>query len=298
MNLSTSITEYLEFRYDLAAKTQRIYRDHLTRLQTELADPELATITPQMLARYMGKLRRADGTEYAPGYKHQLYRTLHSFFNHAVKSEWLTRNPLASVPKPPNPTGPKPRMTIDQIKRLIEAIESTRGRRCVPRNRAIILTMIDTGLRRNECASLELTQLDFDAATARVYDRKTGQYRYIPISSYCIEAIKQYLPHRHPAKPTNRLFLTATGGPMNPDNINSIIDAIRKRLDFPLHPHLLRHTFANLYLRKGDLLYLQKILGHSDIRTTAAFYTAPEFDEIQAQYNQASPLTQINSPSK
>jgi integrase/recombinase XerC len=295
ISLSQAIDDYLEFRYDLAPKTRKIYREHLARMSTTLDNPDVHAITPHQIAKFMGSLVKQNGGEYKPGYKHQAYRTLQAFFNHAIKVRWIERdrNPIENVAKPSNPTGPKPRMTIDQLKRLINTVDATRGHRCVERNRAILVTMIDTGLRRNEVTGLELNQIDFEAASARVFDHKTNQYRFIPLSAYCLEAITDYLPHRQAAAPTNRLFLTATGEEMDPENINSIIKALKPRLDFPIHPHLLRHTFANLYLRKGDIRYLQVILGHSDIRTTAAFYTAPEFDEIQAQYNLASPSAQL-----
>ena len=96
-------------------------------------------------------------------------------------------------------------------------------------------------------------------------------------------------------KPTNRLFLSATGYAIQPDAINSVIKRLQARLNFPLWPHLLRHTFANMYLKQGDLRRLQLILGHSDIRTTAQFYTAPEFSDIQKEHSLASPLAQISS---
>jgi hypothetical protein len=61
-----------------------------------------------------------------------------------------------------------------------------------------------------------------------------------------------------------------------------------------LYPHLLRHTFANLYLcSEGDLRSLQLILGHADMRTTAMIYTAPDTRDLQAKQRLHSPLSQI-----
>ena len=150
MYLSTAITDYLEFRYDLAAKTRHIYHGHLARLLDDIGDQPLASITPLALARFMGRLRRANGQPYAPGYLHQIYRTLHTFFNHARTMGWLDANPMAAVPAPPLPRGQKPRLPLPRIEELITAVKNTRGGRCNDRNLAIILLMVDSGLRRAE----------------------------------------------------------------------------------------------------------------------------------------------------
>jgi len=297
MELSTAITEYLEFRYDLAAKTRQIYAGHLDRLTTFLQDPPLDSITPQHLARFMGQLRRADGRAYSPGYLHQIWRALHVFFAHATKMQWLPSNTMAIVPAPPLPRGQKPRLTMAQIEELVTAIRTTRGGRCNHRNLAIILLMVDSGLRRAEAVELDRHQVDMDTATVRIYDPKTYQWRFVPLGQHTVEAIRAYLPQRCPAAPTDRLFLSAAGQPMEPDAINSVIKRLQARLDFPLWPHLLRHTFANLYLKRGDLRRLQLILGHSSIRTTAEFYTAPEFEDIQQEHKHASPMAQMRGES-
>lgn len=61
-----------------------------------------------------------------------------------------------------------------------------------------------------------------------------------------------------------------------------------------LYPHLLRHTFANLYLGSdGDLRSLQLILGHADVQTTAMIYTDPNIRDLQSKHHRHSPWSQI-----
>jgi hypothetical protein len=64
-----------------------------------------------------------------------------------------------------------------------------------------------------------------------------------------------------------------------------------------LRCHLLRHTFANMYIAAGgSLRKLQKILGHSSVVTTAKIYTDPAMSELQDEHARVSPMAQ--RPSK
>lgn len=108
-----------------------------------------------------------------------------------------------------------------------------------------------------------------------------------------IKAIKTYLNKRSALASTAKgLFLTAKGARKGEDLSRKAIEELMKRLQrkagFPLYAHLLRHTFANHYIRVGKLKKLSKIIGHSRIDTTARFYTDPEFPDIQAEHQVAA----------
>jgi len=244
------------------------------------------------MARFMGGLIRQDGREMSNGYKHQIYRSLNAFFRQAITLGWMATNPLDPIKPPPLDSGPKPRLQLEQIEQLLTAVSRTR---CRHRNMALILLLLDSGLRRTEAAEIEIHYLDLAGQLVRVYNRKTYQWRFVPLGPLTVAAIERYLPERSPARPTNRLFLTEHGAELSPGAVSLLLQRLQRTVNFPLHPHLLRHTFANYYLAKGDLRTLQLILGHSDVRTTAMLYTLPDMALIRSKHQQASPLAQLTA---
>lgn len=291
-NISYNIARrfYSKHCYALSPKTKKIYHDHLDRFGLFIGDSPLTQITHHDVADFMDSLRRSDGTCYAPGYLSQIFRTIYTFFEYCLLEGWINKNPMARVPRPRQSNGPKPRLKLDQVKQLLEAATKTD----LPgRNIIIILLMVDSGLRLNEVANLQMDDIDLDLKSVIVYSEKTLTRREVPINDETIEAIKAYTAGRS----SGPLLLSRDNSPMTKNAVAMQIKRLKRKLNFRLYPHLLRHTFANLYNRKGDIRKLQKILGHSDIRTTARFYSDPDFDVIQAEHRAVSPLAQLKDIS-
>lgn len=289
--LSSTTTEYLNYCYPLAERTKFLYRQHLNRLTVYLNDPPLSEITESKLVEFMANLRSVTGQPYSANYQSQIWRTLHTFFVFCHKRKFLPCNLMADVPRPRPSNGPKPRLKIHQVKQLIESTKKTALPR---RNLAIVLLMVDSGLRLNEVVSLQVHDFDPDTKSLWVTSAKTNKRREVPLKKETIEAIQACLGDRQ----AGPMFLTRSGDPITKEAITLVMRRLQKKLKFPLHAHLLRHTFGNLYNKKGDLRKLQKIMGHSDVRTTAMFYTDPEFEDIQAEHEQVSPLAQIEQLDK
>lgn len=291
IKLSEAIDDYMTACYALAPRTRFIYQEHLNRLLKTVGNLPLEKMTKRCLTQFMAGLRQQDGQEYSPGYLHQIWRTLHTFFVHCVEDDWLIANPMKGVRKPMLESGPKPRLSLGQIQQLINAVESTT---CCKRNLAIILLMVDSGLRLNEVTHLEIGDIYLDDETVCVKSAKNHKKREVPIGSVTLEAISVYLEGRQPYISTNEvLFLKMDGLPITKNAIQQVIKRLEKRLKFPLYPHLLRHTFANTYIRQGKMNRLQKIMGHSSIDTTIRFYTDPELEDIKIEHKTASPMGQL-----
>ncbi len=295
MQLSTGITLYLNFNYTLAPKTLQIYREHLERLQHALDDPPLVSIDHYALAGFMSSLRRKDGQPYSPAYLNQVHRTLHTFFEFCVTEGWIDKNPIARLKRPRVDAGPKPRLSLVQVRQLLNAVAETSLPR---RNMAIVLLMLDCGLRRGEVVSLTVGDIFLEEKRIIVRDAKTRTAREVPLSEPAELALRKYRDaRRRPRRVTEPFFLTGSGPnkgqPISARVIEEMMKRLKRRLGFPLYAHLLRHTFGNHFIRKGGLKHLQKILGHSSINTTAAFYTDPDFPDLLAQISVAAPSVQI-----
>ncbi len=142
------------------------------------------------------------------------------------------------------------------------------------RNRAMLAIMIYAGLRVSEVMNLKVSEIDLENRVIAVNGGKGGKDRLIPISSKLHEYLILYLGDCKRLKKTSiYLFTTLRGdGPVTMSGIKKMIDPIKKGTGINFSPHKLRHTFATLMLEGGcDLFSLQKMLGHSDIKTTTIY---------------------------
>jgi integrase len=140
--------------------------------------------------------------------------------------------------------------------------------------RALVRTLLWTGMRLEEAASLQHRQVDL-ARKAITLDRtKSGSPRSVPMSAQVTGTLKA-LPVR-----LGSPFVFWHGEGARFRNLSSRLGAIGARVGVDFRRHDLRHRFAVDYLRAGGSIYdLQQILGHASIKTTEiylAFLTPDE----------------------
>ena len=292
MLLSRCIQGYLEDCYALSPGTQSVYRSHLMRFLRSVGDRAMEDVTPEVVRSFMSGLRRQDGREYSAAYKHQSYRTLNTFFAWSVREGMLVANPWDRVRRPKLPKRKSPRLKLAEVEILLQAVQETKE---APRNLAMVCLMLDAGLRRGEVVGLNMEDVDVRSAVVRVHG-KGGRDREVPLGPQAWEALRAYLAVRPaPLNGTDRVFLTAAGTPLTGNALLTLMTRLRRQTGLPkLYCHLLRHTFANHFVNGGGgLRKLQKVLGHSRVRTTADFYTDPELSELQREIARVSPLSQL-----
>jgi integrase len=144
---------------------------------------------------------------------------------------------------------------------------------------------IYTGLRKGELLGLRWQDLDLDTqhlTVARSYGAlpKSGKARHLRLPPVCVPRLRQWRAVC-PVGPAGLVFPAAHGGGHLPHallGLPKLLTAAGVRC--PAHPwHALRHTFASHYLMQGgNILALQRILGHSEIKMTMIYaHLAPDF---------------------
>lgn len=197
--------------------------------------------------------------------------TAKRFFAWCVENEHLPRNPFAKI-EPPKIHAGEPRfLEIDDVRRLVTVA-------VVPRDRAIVLCMVQMGLRRVEIHRALVTDLDWADMTLAVRGKNYGGEvsRALPIPDEAARALKEWCMIRHRSSPW--LFCTRTGGQLDPGDITRKIttlmrDAgVKKRSGDGLSPHALRHSFAQ-HLVDDDvpIRTVQAALGHKSVQTTEMY---------------------------
>jgi integrase/recombinase XerD len=284
----------------------RLYRLYLGKLVEYLGDPEVSTITHTDLSRYMNYLR----IEYVPNRPSGDDSPLSSsaLDNHwkAIRSLFGWCHEVLNLERPdlhlPQPKYKLPEIipfTEDEMKRILQACEYTRkskthGRRSfrmkrptAHRDKAIVLLLIDTGLRLSEICRLRIKDVDIEKGEVYVKPYGSGQKtksRTVYIGKSTRRAIWRYLARREIAQPENPLFELAA------NSIRSLLKRLGERAQVSkVHPHRFRHTFAIQFLRNGGNVFsLQRLLGHSSLEMVKHYLKLANSDDGNAHLK-ASP---------
>jgi integrase/recombinase XerD len=167
------------------------------------------------------------------------------------------------------------------------------------RDRAILETLYGTGLRRGECARLDVSDLDLREGSLLVRNGKGKKDRIVPVPHRAALALDAYVRDVRPQLVTNpletALFLTAwRGRRLTEMGLTALLRVHAQTAGIPgVHPHVLRHTCATHLLRGGaDVRHVQAILGHRWLKTTA-LYTHVNVEDLAKVVKRCHPRERV-----
>jgi integrase/recombinase XerC len=243
------------FRRTLAAenkspRTIETYTDAV-RLLVTFCEATGRPVTARELAREHIQDFLADQlARWKPSTANNRYRGLHAFFKWAVAEGDLEASPMAGMKPPHVPEQPVEVAPAEQLARLLKTCEGKdfTSRRDI----AIILLLVDTGMRRAECAGITLDDVDLDQKLVWVLG-KGRRRRPLPIGRRTAVTLDRYLRVREAHKLAHRAELwIGRNGPMTPSGIYQVVHDRARAAGLPdLHPHQLRHGFATSWLAEG-----------------------------------------------
>ena len=214
---------------------------------------------------------------------------MRSFYLFLQKTGQVDNNPAQHVKAPKQARKLPKTLDVDQVSALLDA-----GANSVLelRDVAMFELFYSSGLRLNELSSLDLTDIDAHDRQLTVQQGKGGKSRVLPVGSKAIKALQEWLKVR-PAVDGNEtaLFTSAKGKRLGNRSIQLRLKqwCIKKGIPEPVHPHMLRHSFATHLLESShNLRAVQELLGHENISTTQ-IYTHLDFQHLAEVYDQAHP---------
>lgn len=162
------------------------------------------------------------------------------------------------------------------------------------RNRAIVLLLLDTGIRLNELVCLNLEDLDRNTQRLRVLQGKGNKQRVVRLGNSALAAVGRYIDEYRGEQP-GRLFLSDERGPMSRNSVRVMLERLGKRAGVAkVYPHRFRHTFATWAIehqaREIDVEYL---LGHSTptmVRRYSATYNSERVAQAHARWSPADTI--------
>lgn len=189
--------------------------------------------------------------------------SLSSFGKWLTRRDYLPMNPVDKVVRAPRVRNLPRYLHRHELRLLL-------GLPLPPSEMAMRALFCYAGLRRQELIDLEWRDLDFDGGYLHVRG-KGGHHRVLPMLPAAMTALTEYALAVGPRGAVTSLFVGHQGRRVDRHIVNRIVRAWGTSIGRPLHPHLLRHTFAT-YLAEGrDLSHVQDALGHRSPETTRLY---------------------------
>jgi integrase/recombinase XerD len=269
------VGEYLAAERGLAENTRAAYRADLDKFLEFLREKGVgsaANLHPQHVTDHLFALRERG---LAPRSLARHLVAIRMFCRWMQREKYLPRDVTQTVDAPKMWKLLPQTLTYAEVDKLLNApnVSSPLGLR----DKAMLEFLYATGLRVSELCRLTLNDVNFEMGFLRTMG-KGGKERIVPIGKTALKWLQKYLKDSRPKLARGgaraEIFLSSRGIRMSRKTVWAMIraQARRARIEKPLSPHKLRHSFALHLLDHGaDLRVVQEMLGHADISTTQIY---------------------------
>jgi site-specific recombinase XerD len=223
-------------------------------------------------------------------------RALQAFWAWLERENFIQQNPFATLRIPKAPKKVIPIFTEEQLRQLFVVLDTTSP--IGYRDFALILTLLDTGIRCSELINLKLTDVNLESRLLKVWG-KGSKERLVPIGAKVQKALWKYITCYRPQPAIPRyehVFLTRDSRPLTKDRLEAIIEHYGKKASITgvrVSPHTFRHTMAVTFLRNGgDVFSLQRIFGHSQLEVLRGYINLAQAD-ISRVHERNSPADNL-----
>lgn len=261
---------------NLAPRSRVDYRTDALQFLEYLGESglkDLGQVGPNHINGYLAEMDRAN---FAGVTRRRKFIVVRALFKWLTAAGVVANNPALYVQPPLSEQKEARYLKKDDYRALLSVIQK-------PRDRAIVQTLLQTGIRLSELQHLSVDDLDlpekiyksrpdYSLGVARIRG-KGRKERTVLINYLAAEALSEWLKVR-PELETDALFVSNRGGPMSSRQIQRVV---HKYLDLAgikgASVHSLRHTFASQHLESGtDLRTISEFLGHSSLDITGKQY--------------------------
>ena len=217
----------------------------------------------------------------------------------------ISANPVQDVRAPKQPRPLPKALGVDEAVQLADHHDEEDDPWLDARDAAMVELLYGGGLRVGELIGLDMAPSEaalragrgwLDLASAEVQVQGKGdKRRTVPVGRGALQALQQWLAVRDQVPPQAQagqaLFIGRRGTRLTAQSVWQRLKrrSLRAGLATPVHPHMLRHSFASHVLQSsGDLRAVQELLGHANIGTTQV-YTRLDFQHLAKAYDAAHP---------
>jgi len=276
----------------LADGSLQFYRQKI-KLFTDYCEAQavkqIGQITPSFLRQFLLYLEQSS---HNPGGRHAAFRTIRAFFlwyeDEVEPRGWS--NPIRKVKAPRVPVEPLEPISFDSVRQMVRACPHNTF--TGDRDAAILLCLLDTGVRANEFLSINLEDINQARGDILIRQGKGHKPRTVYIGKQSKRALRRYLNHRTDECPA--LWVTHPRFGSNRLTYSGLTEILTRRADVAKveEPslHDFRRAFALSMLRNGiNIFTLAKLMGHEGISVLQRYLKQTNLDTEEA-HRRAGPV--------
>ena len=284
------IKEYLIFISqvkNLSKNTTSAYERDLKKLAKFINDLNLSNyseINNEICSAWIGNLYSQDNN---PRSIQRHLSSAKGFFRFLKKNNLIESSPFELVSAPKSPSNLPEVLSPEDVEQLLNFKPSNL---IEIRDMAIVELMYSSGLRVSETVNINIGDFEEDMTFLRILG-KGAKTRIVPLGKFAVNAINNWIIERDKIlTKSDALFLNSKGARLSIRSVQLRLKKMATKQGLPpIHPHMLRHSFATHMLESsGDLRTIQELLGHSSLSTTQ-IYTKLDYQHLVKIYDQAHP---------
>ena len=303
VNVVEAYLEHVRVEKRLAERTVELYSLDLQKLLdfATQAEVELLQVQNSHIRRWVAQMHGAGRTGRGIALILSGWR---GFYIWLGRQGLVASNPVQDV-RAPKAGKPLPKaLSVDQAVQLASFQSESADPWLEARDAAMVELLYGGGLRVGELTGLDVQAsagargwIDLQAGEAHVLG-KGAKRRTVPVGGKALEALQHWLAVRDPGGSYTAqaaLFMGRKGTRLSSQSIwqRLRLRSLQAGLATPVHPHMLRHSFASHLLQSSsDLRGVQELLGHASITTTQV-YTRLDFQHLAKAYDAAHPRAKI-----
>lgn len=247
--------------------------------ETQTKTKNIKAVTRRDMERYVATFyKNKKNKEYSTGTICMKIRSLKRFFEYLEQSNIIFINPMEYIHEPKQDKSiPRNILTTKEMEKLLD--QPNLGTRTGIRDRAVLEVFYSTGIRLSELCHLTIYDADLQGKMLRINQGKGRKDRVVPLGRHAIRFLREYIskvrPHLSKKNRKSRmLFVNQLGQALSKQVVSVMVRTSSKKakLTKKVSAHILRHTFATQLVKNGaNVVAVQKMLGHRDLRTTQGY---------------------------
>ena len=281
-------------------RTLKAYGWTLARFQRALqedgAPQDVRALGPAQVIAYLER-----STHLARETRHRYFREVRCFFAWCERTGFVADTPFRGLRNVQVPLRVVQPFRPAEIVQLLDACDPATPMGL--RDRALLLTLLDSGIRCSETVGLDLGDCDFTTRRLHVRHGKGHKERVVPFAACCAHALTAYAAVR--GETPGALFVNARYGRLDPNTrlqpngLKQLLRRLGRATGIPkVHAHRFRHTFATWAIaHEAREIDIQHLLGHAGpemLRRYTATYRAEQAAQHHARYSPADLM--LSSP--